>query len=190
MTQAPSRWSVATAEKDTGSIAAQHRTFLNSPMLAGLECVGVSCPLASWSRETSCSLRKLLWRRMRTPHWPWPTGFCQEENCPAQPGDQAGFDDPAVSAYPRQSVERCGIAWSVPSPRGCQAAFQITPPPEVFARTRPNSAQRGIERATALKTRRQCRQPPGTAARPCQIPRRDTGWPGRTKRNGSRERPA
>jgi hypothetical protein len=161
MTQAPSRWSVATAEKDTGSIAAQHRTFLNSTMLAGLECVGVSCPLASWSRETSCSLRKLLWRRMRTPHWPWPTGFCQEENCSAQPGDQAGFDDP-----------------------------QITPPPEVFARTRPNSAQRGIERATALKTRRQCRQPPGTAARPCQIPRRDTGWPGRTKRNGSRERPA
>ena len=190
MTPAPSRWSVATAEKDTGSIAAQHRTFLNSMMLAGLECVGVSYLLASWSRETSCSLRKLLWRRMRAPHWPWPTGFCQEENCPAQPGDQAGFDDPAVSAYPVNLLRDAALHGPCHPRATARPPFRSRRPQKFFARTRPNSAQRGIERATAPETRRQCRQPLGIAARPCQTLRRDTGWPGRTKRNGSRERPA
>ena len=45
MTQALSRLSVATAGKNTGSIAARHRTFLRSMMLAGLKCVGVFMPL-------------------------------------------------------------------------------------------------------------------------------------------------
>ena len=135
MTQAPSRWSVATAEKDTGSIAAQHRTFLNSMMLAGLECVGVSCPLASWSRETSCSPRKSRWKAARAARWPWPEDSFRTASCSGEADFLAerqkrvggGWVLGLIEPEPAPAIEAVAVA--PPQPESVAAETPPPPPP-------------------------------------------------------------
>ena len=94
-----SRSSAATVEGDIVFTTAPCLTYLRSTALVAPKLAGVLCPLVLWSRATSCSLKRLPWKRMSPARWRWrmrsypktrrPTFVCPAEPLPHSRGHRA-----------------------------------------------------------------------------------------------------